>query len=144
MISRLEKHLRENIVPPFWLYFNKTEGSNSGFQQFHTAVEMLFNHYVQFLNIINRLDILREKTQFKDLIYGEENAVNGFKLIIRATLLSQLPLDHNIIIEEFYETALKMEDTSINDKQCTVCVSEKTRCNCPQRFHDTNRYSFAV
>lgn len=135
VISKVEKYFRTNIVPPFWAYFSKSNASSSGFRQFYMAIEMLYTDFTEFLNLMFRLDTVRSKSGYNEPIYGEDSAVSALKLIVRATILAQFPVTQANIINEFYETALRIEDNSA----CPVCLGECTKCNCVQYFYETNR-----
>lgn len=133
--TRIEKHTREIIVPEFWSYFKKTNNKVDGFGKFYKAVEVLYNYFIQYVCLMPRLNALREPNE-RNFIYGESDAGEALKLIIRATLLSQLPVDHTKVIEDFYDTALNVEDTDgyLNER-CVLCMKD----NCTDCFYDTNR-----
>lgn len=58
--------------------------------------------------MLKRLERLVEISCSKGSFYGENNILGQFKLIVRATLLSQLALNHEVIIEHFYKIAFNV------------------------------------
>ncbi|KAJ8928110.1 hypothetical protein NQ314_019336 [Rhamnusium bicolor] len=124
LMSKIEQRLRDEVVPEFWSYFKKSENDNKGFQQFYNAVKSLYDCYKQLDHTISKLELFRQATQLDDLVYNENCVHNALKLILKATLLSQLNLDYQLVVMNFYETALKMEDTEEGDGQCIICLQE--------------------
>ncbi|XP_018567673.1 anaphase-promoting complex subunit 2 isoform X1 [Anoplophora glabripennis] len=139
LISKIEQRLRDEVVPEFWSYFKKSENDNKGFKQFYNAVKSLYDCFKQLDHIITKLEIFRQATKLCDLIYNENSTHNALKLILKATLLSQLNLEYQVVVMNFYETALKMEDTEEDDGQCIICLQESRHCNCLHLFQETNR-----
>ncbi|KAF2885750.1 hypothetical protein ILUMI_20423 [Ignelater luminosus] len=136
IISRIEKHIREVIVPEFWSYFKKTDNKVVGFGKFYKAVEVLYNYFTQYLWLMSRLNALCDSNEYSDVTCCKNDSAETLKLIIRATLLSQLPVEHTKVIEDFYDAALNVEDTDgyLNER-CVLC----TKDNCIDCFYDTNR-----
>ncbi|KAF5286722.1 hypothetical protein FQR65_LT12455 [Abscondita terminalis] len=110
VFHKVEKYVREQVSPEFWSYFANTDNVIEGFSQFYKAIKLLHGYYTQFLYLMRNVNVLRERGHCNEVVYGERNSVQVLKVIIRATLLSQLPLQHSKVIEYFYETGLKMED----------------------------------
>lgn len=143
VITRTENYIREKTAVEFWSCFQKPLDSKDGFLKFYKAVELLYNCYAAFSHIMIKLDLLRKYADVKQPIYNEKSAVDALKLIIRSILLSQLPVSHKTIIENFYETALRKEENKNNesmDEMCGVCVLTVTECTCLHNFYETNRY----
>lgn len=142
IVARIEKYIREKVAPEFWSYFPKPLDCNEGFVKFYECVELLYNCYMQFSQLMIKLDLLRSYADIKTPIYNEKTAVDALKLIIRAVLLSQLPTTHKYIIENFYKTALKKEENKNNDsfdETCAICLLNNNECSCLNNFYETNR-----
>ncbi|KAJ8945964.1 hypothetical protein NQ318_016792 [Aromia moschata] len=139
IVSKIEQRLRDEVAPEFWSYFKKSENDNKGFKQFYNAVKSLYDCYKQLDHTISKLELFRQATQLEALVYNEKCVHDALRLILKATLLSQLNLDYQIVVMNFYETALKMEDAEENDGQCIICLQESLHCNCLHLFQETNR-----
>lgn len=140
--------MREVLAPKFWSYFSETTPEVSYFYEFQTAVEGLYNDLLSYVPLLNKLEKLRSDCNVNSAFYGETNIVNAFKLLARATLLSQLPPCHSKTIESFYEDAFRAfcnldEDTNDEEGHCIGCLQEAQNCHCQKIcniFYDTNRY----
>lgn len=140
LISKIEQRLRDEVVPEFWSYFKKSENDNKGFKQFYNAVKSLYDCFKQLDHIITKLEMFRQATQLQDMVYNENSTYDALKLILKATLLSQLNLDYQVVVKNFYETVLTMEDAEEGDGQCIICLQESRHCNCLHLFQETNRF----
>ncbi|KAK4877403.1 hypothetical protein RN001_009909 [Aquatica leii] len=138
VFHKVENYMRETVAPEFWFHFNLSNDVE-GFSQFYKAIDLLHNYFTQFLYLMRNVNVLRERSRCTEAVYGEKNAVQVLKVIIRATLLSQLPSEHNKIIEHFYETGLKMNDGHFQEKVCEVCLKDSINCRCLNCFYETNR-----
>lgn len=142
IITNIEKYMREKVAVEFWSYFTKTQDEHSGFRLYAKAVEILYNYYIQFANIMANIDAMREYNGISTHIYNEKHAIDALKLIIRATLLAKLPVKHDNTIKNFYEIALRQEEGRENvadDETCKTCLLELAECNCIESFYETNR-----
>ncbi|EFA00073.1 anaphase-promoting complex subunit 2 [Tribolium castaneum] len=142
VIIKIEERLRKEIVPDFWSHFKKTENEAAVFHEFYSVVKFLFHNYVQLDLIINKLILLREASNFTKPVYNQTCLHEALKLIVRAVLLSQLPIDHEWMIVNFYETALKMQDPEEENStsgECVVCMQEEFSCSCREMFEETNK-----
>lgn len=142
VLTNVEKYLQNKVAVEFWSYFTKAADECLGFQQYTKAVQVLYDYYLQFANIMAKVDAMRECNRLDTHIYNEKNAIDALKLTIRATLLAQLPIEHKTIIENFYELALKMEEGRGNisiDETCKICTLEVVHCNCMHIFYETNK-----
>lgn len=140
IISKIDKKLREEVIPEFWSYFKNIE-NNKGFQHFYNAVKCLYDNYKQLDLNMQKLDMFKQATKLNDFVYNEACVHSALKLMLRATLLSQLNLNYQPIVSNFYEVVLKMEDVEeTNDGKCTICCQESVQCNCVHLFQETNRY----
>ncbi|XP_022915785.1 anaphase-promoting complex subunit 2 [Onthophagus taurus] len=137
IIEKIEKYSRNVIKKDFWAHFNDVSDENEGFRRFYKAVESLYVNYSHFKTTLAKLNALRIQGNENDLIYGEKNAEDAFKLIIRSCLLSELPLNCQKVIKNFYEVALKNEGIEFS-KSCSVCLS-CNGCECLQHFYETNK-----
>lgn len=140
IVSKIQKKLREEVVPEFWSYFKNSNQETKGFQQFYNAVKCLYDNYRHLDHDMQKLNMFKEAMKLEDLVYNESCVHSALKLMLRATMLSQLNLQYQQIVMNFYECALKMEDIeALNDGKCLVCSQENLRCNCLHLFQETNR-----
>ncbi|XP_046971719.1 anaphase-promoting complex subunit 2 [Vanessa cardui] len=144
----IEKYLRQHVAPSFWAKFTKAEEEVKGFQLFKSAVNDLYESASNFLPILSNLKILCNSCGDNKSIFGERDVTSGFKQLLRATLLSQLPLDFQVIINHFYKISFNVFDNEYEnsemgeDVMCSGCWNEYSDCNCAyivKVFHDTNR-----
>lgn len=140
VFSRTEDYLRQKVAVEFWSYFQQPTDSNDGFLKFYRAVEFLYKCYFQFSSSMAKLDLIQRDVKLRNSVYNEKSALDAFKLSMRAALLSQLPISHKTIIENFYETALKKEENKNEEEACKVCLLNNNECTCLQNFDVTNRY----
>ncbi|XP_012523576.2 anaphase-promoting complex subunit 2 isoform X2 [Monomorium pharaonis] len=154
VIYNIEQHIRCHVAPTFWEKFEYTKDGQRGFELFKSAVDGLYASLTEFLPTLKKLEYLK-RSSGEDLQPLRLNAKNDidieaqFKLIVRATLLSQLPLCHECIIEHFYKIAFNVfcnsdnsSQESISEIQCTGCDQEMGNCRCQMivyMFHETNR-----
>lgn len=148
VLIHTEKYLRQHVAPLFWSKFTKVEEKIKGFQLFKSAVNDLYESVSSFAPILQRLTILNNSCNDNKPIYGEKDITLGFNQLVRATLLSQLPLDFHVLINHFYNVSFKVFDNEINhpvkgeEVICTGCWHFFSDCNCAyivKVFHDTNR-----
>lgn len=139
VFARTEDYLRQNVAVEFWSYFEQPADSNDGFLKFYRAVEFLYKCYFQFSSSMAKLDLLQRDMKLSNSVYNEKSALDAFKLSMRAALLSQLPISHKTIIENFYKTALRKEENKNGDEVCKVCLLNIDECTCLQNFDLTNR-----
>ncbi|XP_059053412.1 anaphase-promoting complex subunit 2 [Achroia grisella] len=148
ILVHIEKYLRQHIAPPFWSKFVKVEEEIKGFQLFKSAVNDLYEAVSKFYDMLRRLTILNSSCGDNKPIFGEKYVILGFKQLVRATLLSQLPLDYQVIINYFYKVSFNVFDNEYEnsdmgeDVMCSGCWNEYSDCNCAyivKVFHDTNR-----
>ncbi|KAJ0173732.1 hypothetical protein K1T71_010881 [Dendrolimus kikuchii] len=148
ILVHIEKYLRQHVAPNFWAKFSKVDEEIKGFQLFKSAVTDLYEAVSSFSPILCRLTILNNNCNDNKPIYGEKDVILGFKQLVRATLLSQLPLNFHIIINHFYKVSFNVFDNEYEnsemaeDVMCSGCLNEYSDCNCAyivKVFHDTNR-----
>ena len=108
LICRIEQLMRQKITPEFWSRFSDRKTEIGGFEQFKDAVDYLYTTLTHFLPILGKLEKLRHISRFHRVIYGEDTLLGTFKVIMTSTLLSQLPLTHQIITEDFYKVSFKV------------------------------------
>ncbi|CAG9840451.1 unnamed protein product [Diabrotica balteata] len=139
VVSKLEQRLRNEVAPAFWLYFKVNEHESRGFKQFYNAVKCLHDNYIDLEQNVNVLEWFRNATLVSEPVYGEESVHDAYKHIFKATLLSQLQLDYQTVVMNFYSAALKMEDLDeVSDGQCIICSQDRLECNCMDLFTETN------
>ncbi|XP_021926586.1 anaphase-promoting complex subunit 2 isoform X2 [Zootermopsis nevadensis] len=145
--------MRQKITPDFWSRFSERKTEIGGFERFKDAVDFLYNSFSNFLPMLENLEKFRTISRINRVIYGEETLLGTFKVIVTSTLLSQLPLTHQIITEDFYKVSFKVfcnadksdvdQDESSEDVvQCGGCSHEIEQCHCQAIllvFHETNR-----
>lgn len=148
VLIHIEKYVRQHVSPNFWAKFSKVDEEIKGFQLFKSAVNDLYEAVSNFSPILFRLSILNNSCSDNKPIYGEKDVILGFKQLVRATLLSQLPLHFHIIINHFYKVSFNVFDNEYEssemgeDVMCSGCLNEYSDCNCAyivKVFHDTNR-----
>ncbi|XP_011505513.1 PREDICTED: anaphase-promoting complex subunit 2 [Ceratosolen solmsi marchali] len=154
VIPKIEKYMRIIIAPKFWSKFvNVSEiDEKQGFQNFTTSVNELYTDSSKLLPMLKKLE-LAGSCKDEYCMYSQVNILDYFKLIIRGTLLSQIPLYHTTIIEHFYKTAFNVfcnieassttEDLHNNSTiLCEGCKQEQSNCQCQiivDVFHETNK-----
>ncbi|XP_026760522.1 anaphase-promoting complex subunit 2 [Galleria mellonella] len=148
VLVHIEKYLRQRVIPPFWSKFMKIEEEIKGFQLFKSAVNDLYEAVSKFYDMLRQLTILNSSCGDNKPVFGEKNVILGFKQLVRATLLSQLPLNYQVIINHFYKVSFNVFDNEYEnsdmgeDVMCSGCWNEYSDCNCAyivKVFHDTNR-----
>lgn len=118
VIDCIELYIRAHIAPEFWMKFTYTENGQHGFELFKSAVDGLYDSLMEFLPILKKLEYLRRNVG-GTLASTEANIDTEaqFKLIVRAILLSRLPLYYECIIEHFYKIAFNVFCNSDNSSQ---------------------------
>lgn len=144
--------LRKTIVPKFWSHYaiTDTTESDNDHESFNQSVCELFDEYTKVQTVLKRLSFFKLKMNQQS---GEEK----FNVLLKASLLSQLPLNFNQIIHNFYSVHFKV---LINHKdqpeqmfnpidnieitlKCDGCDKEREDCQCESMmrvFNTTNRY----
>lgn len=125
VINNIEQYIRCHVAPTFWEKFEYTKDGQRGFELFKSAVDSLYANLTEFLPTLKKLEYLRQN-RGEDLrplcINVRDIDIEArFKLIVRATLLSQLPLCHECIIEHFYKIAFNVFCNSDNSSQGKLC-----------------------
>ncbi|CAG4931749.1 unnamed protein product [Parnassius apollo] len=148
VLIHIEKYLRQQVVPSFWSKFIKSDVEVKGFQLFKTAVNDLYESVTNFSAILRKLTLLNNSCSDNMPIFGEKDVLLGFKQLLRATLLAQLPLEFQYIIYFFYKVSFNVFDNEYensdmgDDVLCSGCWNDYSDCNCTyivKVFHDTNR-----
>ena len=154
VIPKIEEYMRKTIAPEFWSKFiSATEcDEKQGFQNFTSSVNELYDDSKKLLPMLKKLELAGScKNEY--CIYSQINILDYVKLLIRGTLLSQIPLHHTTIIEHFYKTAFNVfcnieASTLIDDSHnnlgilCEGCEQEQHSCQCQtivDIFHETNK-----
>ncbi|XP_015433564.1 PREDICTED: anaphase-promoting complex subunit 2 [Dufourea novaeangliae] len=151
VIYQIKYHMRQNVTPTFWKKFTFTVDKQLGFEQFKSAVDGLYARMTEFLPVLKRLEYLLQEGTVHSAA-SESDVLSRFKLIVRSTLLSQIPLHYEHIVEQFYKIAFnvfsctdnstQVTTSSSNYLQCIGCYQEVEKCHCQQiviMFHETNR-----
>lgn len=127
VLLHTEKYLRQHVAPLFWSKFTKVEEEIKGFQLFKSAVNDLYEAVSSFAPMLRRLTILNSSCNENKPIYGERDVILGFKQLVTATLLAQLPLDFHVIINHFYKVSFNVFDNEYDnsdmgeDVMCSGC-----------------------
>ncbi|KAF7402890.1 hypothetical protein HZH66_005157 [Vespula vulgaris] len=151
VLHHIEYYIRQKVAPTFWKKFVNSTSEQEGFELFKSAVDGLYISLTEFLPLLKKLEYL-EQEDVEKIVLQTDNVLSRFKLIVRSTLLSQLPLDHEHIIEQFYRIAFNVfcnsDNSSLHDSsgsdaaQCGGCNQEIDKCQCQMivyMFHETNR-----
>ncbi|XP_076655702.1 anaphase promoting complex subunit morula [Halictus rubicundus] len=151
VIYQIKYLMRQSIAPTFWKKFTCNVDKQQGFEQFKNAVDGLYTRMTEFLPLLKRLEYLVQEQSICSPA-NESNVLSRFKLIVRSTLLSQIPLGYEHVVEQFYKIAFnvfcctdnstQVTTASSDYLQCTGCYLEVEKCRCQQiviMFHETNR-----
>lgn len=151
MFNEVEKNLRQIYVPRFWSQFNEIDNEITSFYKFKNAVENLYKELSNYITHINNIQKLN------NYMLVSSNTLEHFKLVVRASLLAQLPPYHTRTLKYFYEFSFRIFcnlegdrepkrspnlNASNDDTQCKGCLQESDLCQCQQiyeTFCDTNR-----
>lgn len=121
VMHNVEQYIRCHVAPAFWEKFEHMEDGQRGFELFKSAVDGLYASLTEFLPILKKLEYLRQNRGETPPSVEDIDIEAQFKLIVRATLLSQLPLCHESIIEHFYKIAFNVFCNSDNSSQGKLC-----------------------
>lgn len=123
VVHHVERYIRSHVAPAFWEKFENTEDNQRGFELFKSAVDGLYASLTKILPIFKKIDYLRRnKDAALDASNGRNETEAQFRLIVRVTLLSQLPLGHEHIVEQFYKIAFNVFCNSDNSAQGKFCL----------------------
>lgn len=136
VISSIETHLQNATVPKFWAHFGEVENVYEGFKNFHNAITLLHQSYHQLLEYCRRLDMYRVTYNYRKTIYNETSSSNALKVILRASVLSQLPIEYKTTIEFFYKVVLCFEESC---NECVYCKKPSPECQCFFQFDNVNK-----
>lgn len=117
----LEKHIRSNIVPEFWSNFKNIENEQLGFELFGRAVETLYSNLIALKPNLEKLVQLAHCDE-ENCTFDKQDVLKYFKLMVRSILLSQIPLQHEVIVHSFYKIGFNVfcNDDSVhgNENAC--------------------------
>jgi len=113
----IEQHIRWHVAPVFWKKFERSGNDQRGFKLFKSAIDDLYASLTEFLPVLKKLEYLRQNENDTNISNIRNSVETQFKLIVRATLLSQLPLHHECIVEQFYKIAFNVFCNSDNASQ---------------------------
>jgi len=148
--------LREEIVPDFWRFFNSTDqanvdkGQQRGFEKFDQAVRSLYSNVSWFVPGLDELTRLRREVGVEGRNMFGETDINGlFKLYLKGSLHSQLPIQFQNLVRQFYSQAFLVfysradrdPDDSSEDLTCDGCSMTTDACLCTSItaiFHQVN------
>lgn len=106
VVDKIESHLRNDVAPRFW--HEIVSGACDGFSRFKRAVIGLADDYLLLSLLIDRLADLRNSVGLKRNIYGVEDLKSLLKILVRATLHSQLPMPKQLsAVEDFYKLSFQ-------------------------------------
>lgn len=152
VIHEIETKLRRDIVPAFWQHFTIDESRCNSSDAFKDAVDSLYKSLASTVPVLRSLVFLRQTAQTERLLFGHSSLMESFKVMVRSSLHSQLPLNYQAITEDFYRISFKVfcnsegKDTDQNEStedilQCAGCNHEVEMCQCQaiiKAFHETN------
>lgn len=146
ILNKIEQRLREEVAPQFWNHFKTHDNSRNGFTQFYNAVHCLYEYFQKLLDVMNQLKLFRDTFTIDDLVYNRKDLNSVLILMLKSTLLSQLPYNYQEFIKKFYEIILDLVDTNEENtrEECNVCSESRGTCNCLALFNETNRYTTAL
>lgn len=107
VIYQIQLYIRQNVAPTFWKKFMNNAEGQQGFEHFKSAVDGLYTSLTELLPLLKRLEYLTQEETPEAATNGN-NVLCRFKLIVRSTLLSQLPLHYEHIVEQFYKIAFNV------------------------------------
>lgn len=154
IIPKIEEYMRRSVAPKFWSKFINANDYDEkhGFQNFKIAVDQLYIESSMLLPIFRKLDT-NGPCKNVNCMHSKTTTVDYFKLLIKSSLLGQIPLYHSVIVEHFYKTAFNVfcniEASSTADDSrntfsefCEGCGQEQNNCQCQtivDIFHETNK-----
>ncbi len=108
----MDERLRSEVIPLFWssLQENVSDKSSPLHSAFPSAVSVLYSRAGRLNASVHRLESLANACQTPCEAFGQKSYYDLYKLMIRATLHSQLP-DNNALdsaAEAFYERAFQV------------------------------------
>lgn len=157
ILNEIDMKLRQEIVPKFWNYFVQNDNdSETEFHQFQTAVHELHADYLQFQELLARLQLFKKFVRFRNVQHQNQNEIAAFNETLKVALLSQLPANFERIIYSFYHTSFKVfvnshldvpddEECSVDLDQakCNGCDNSSEQCRCQDlvcAFNKTNQF----
>lgn len=96
------------VIRPFWANFSTRQNEREGFHKFKEAINSLYTGLNMFTHSIENLEILRKKLGSDRILYGEKSLIAVLKSIVRSTIHAQIPLNSQIIIDDFYKISFKV------------------------------------
>lgn len=153
VVPKIEEYMRASIAPAFWKKFQNASGTDEdlGFKNFTDSVTALYANSSELLPQLKKLQ-LAGPCKNDCCPFSQTNVLDYFKLLIRATLLSQIPLNFTIIIEHFYKVSFKVfcnieasattDGAPVSSTVCSGCEREQSNCRCQyvvNVFHETNK-----
>lgn len=152
VLNEIEARLRKELVPAFWRNFTVNGSKSQGLEAFKEAVDSLHDSLASIVPILQSLELIRQTAQSVRNVYGQSSLMETFKVMVRASLHSQLPLNYQTITEDFYRISFKVfcnadskeadqNESSEDILQCAGCSQEVELCQCQsiiQAFHETN------
>lgn len=95
-----EQLLRHQVVPRFWANFAIDKNLEDGnFIKFETAVLELYQQYNAFVEVMRRLESFKAAG---GMAKGHQDEKSGFDTSFKCTLLSQLPVGFEKLVDAFY------------------------------------------
>ncbi|XP_063702469.1 anaphase-promoting complex subunit 2 [Culicoides brevitarsis] len=141
-----EQILRSQVVPKFWSYF-RTKEENMNFIAFESAVNELHQQYTGFVQIMKQLESFK---MVAGIAKASQDEKNGFDLSFKCTLLSQLPVDFEKLVDLFYGKSFCVFAVLAEDHEeeleeslsfCKACEMPSSNCKCTElveTFRKTN------
>ncbi|KAJ8670804.1 hypothetical protein QAD02_002063 [Eretmocerus hayati] len=110
VVPQIHKHFRQVTAPRFWSKFENVDGKDEqqGFVDFTIAVNELYEETLKFQPMLKKLQLAGKCNRDFCLHGGGIEPVQYFWLMLRAVLLSQLPLNPDNLPGLFYRVAFNV------------------------------------
>lgn len=115
-LSNVDYILRHQIVPKFWSYFNMQNEPERSFYHFQLAICELHKEYERLHKTFRRMQPIVERLSRPIDIPTELN------MLLKTTLLSQLPYNFNEVVYAFYQTSFKVFANSHQELGEFICI----------------------
>ncbi|XP_061183897.1 anaphase-promoting complex subunit 2-like [Saccostrea echinata] len=154
-VECLQQHLRRNVAPKFWNFFD-LEQSEILPEQLGKAVNYLHEITMGYLPCIDRLNSMSVIVENRkpSTVFNTNNLSEAYILLIKSIIFFVLPAKFCTAVEMFYSQAFKVfhhstsEDEEEQDvideeeEECKGCDKEQEDCVCKDildNFHTINR-----
>lgn len=132
-----EKILRHQVTPRFWSNFTSKETSQD-FIKFESAVMELYQNYLMLVEVMRRLEAFKAAGGMPKMPQDEKS---GFDITFKCTLLSQLPVGFEKLVDTFYGKSFCVfaglaeehdEELDESENVCKACEMLASACKCTE------------